>query len=172
MSNKVGKESLTQSELKKILYYNSETGIFTWKINKGSRAKIEDKLTYKTCYGYIAVNLNGYLYQVSRLAWLYMTGSFPKGQIDHINGIRDDNRFKNLRDVNAKENRKNMRIRDNNTSGHIGVSFRKDTKKWTAYIFDNKKINLGSFNNKFEAICARKSAEVKYNFHCNHGRLI
>lgn len=58
---------------------------------------------------------------------------------------------------------KNHKLNKSNTSGHNGIYFRTDTKKWSAYIWLNyKKINLGCFNNIEDAIAARKSAEEKY----------
>jgi hypothetical protein len=67
--------------------------------------------------------LTGVLYREHRLAWLYMTGEWPTHEIDHINGDRVDNRFCNLREATASENRWNSRKRVNNTSGYKGVSW-------------------------------------------------
>lgn len=83
--------------------------------------------------------------------------------IDHINRNKKDNRLENLRKTDKSENAYNSKLRSNNKSGTTGVRFRKDTKRWSAEIKkDYKKIPLGCFATKEEAIQARKEAEVKY----------
>ena len=100
-----------------------------------------------------------------------MTGDFPPETIDHINRVRDDNRWRNLRPVSQKENSRNQKIYSTNTSGISGVTWRKQDKVWRSTIgVANKVSHLGSFNNLFEACCVRKAAELKYGFHQNHGR--
>jgi len=124
-------------------------------------------------YRHIKLTINGkkQSYKEHRLAWLWVLGHWPANEIDHGNGVKDDNRIENLRDVDRIENMKNARIYSSNTSGVTGVLRHKDSKKWHSQIrVDKKNIYLGSFHDKFNAICARKSAEVRYNFHPNHGR--
>ena len=124
------------------------------------------------------INTGGYLiayifrkqYYIHRLIWLYHYGYLPK-EIDHINGIRTDNRIENLREVTTQENARNQKRSSINTSGIIGVSYFNPNKCWIAYITINyKHIHLGYFKNKEDAILARKEAEVEYKFHQNHGR--
>ena len=99
-----------------------------------------------------------------------MTGEWPD-KIDHGKGNRQDNRFKSLESVDTKENTKNRKIPTTNTSGLIGVYWHKAIEKWYAAIGVNGKLeSLGYSPDKFEMICARKSAEIKYNYHENHGR--
>ena len=163
---------ITVGELKSLLDYNPSTGLFIWKSDRTSTVR-EGDVAGTNCKGYITITINGKRYQAHRLAWLYMTGNLPNNQIDHINGVRDDNRFCNLREVDNSENARNSKHRDNNTSGHIGVNFEVRGSKWTANIkVDGKKIYLGRFPTKDEAIEARKKAEIKYGFHSNHGRRI
>jgi hypothetical protein len=100
-----------------------------------------------------------------------MTGELPEDQIDHINGIRDDNRFSNLRCVSAQGNARNQAKAKNNTSGQIGVSFKNRSKQWYATIMvDGKNLHLGSSKNKEEAIMLRLSAEQRYGYHKGHGK--
>lgn len=161
---------ITQSELKELLNYNPETGAFTWavsrqRIKKGRVAGSYDR------YGYRRIRLNGMDYGAHRLVWLYVYGEWPKDEVDHINHVRDDNALLNLRAVTHEENQKNKSIFSRNKSGITGVRWCKTYKKWTAGIRVNKnQKGLGYFNDKFEAICARKSAENKYGFHENHGK--
>jgi len=94
------------------------------------------------------------------------------GFIDHINGIKDDNRINNLRDVTRSQNHQNRKLAKHNTSGVIGVYWRSDTNKWAAQInSNNKRLVLGCYTNKQDAINARRLAEKNLGFHSNHGRI-
>ena len=91
-----------------------------------------------------------------------MTGEWPKDQIDHINGIRTDNRFTNLREATTAENTRNGLISKNNTSGFKGVCFHKDTGRWQAKIFINGKgRHLGLFDTAEAAANAYDAAAAK-----------
>lgn len=159
---------ITQKELKKVLKYSKTTGVFSWKIARGGN-NIGDKAgTLKD--GYIRIRINNKNYYAHRLVWLYVYGEHPLHHIDHKNHNKNDNRFKNLREVTHKENHKNQSIPKHNTSGIVGVVWHKIAKKWNANIrIDKKLIHLGTFANKKDAIKARKDAEIKYGFHKNHG---
>jgi len=167
--NKYKTKYLTQKRLKHCIEYNSESGIFLWKIS----LKSVKKLSIGGCKGsdgYKRISIDHRRYMAHRLAWLYMTGEWPKGQIDHINHVRDDNRFENLRDVTMPENQRNRKINKSNTSGFTGVRFRKNKSKWEAQITINGECRfIGSFKNKNDAVIARKMAEQEYGFHANHG---
>ena len=161
---------ITQSELKELLSYNPETGVFT-RVKNSGRAKVGDVAGCKdSSNGYIAICVQNKRYRAHRLAWLYVSGKFPKDQIDHINHDRADNRFANLREASNQENHKNTSIQKNNTSGVAGVNWHKASGKWKARIkVSQEDIHLGLFIDIIEAAKARKSAEVKYGFHENHG---
>ncbi len=159
-------EKLTQEELKRQLNYNSDTGDFTWNIKKKhSRFQIGDIAGCKVIQGYIVIKLDAKVYKAHRLAWLYMEGYLPENEIDHINRIKNDNRWKNLRHVSRKCNRRNSGIARNNKSGITGISWAKSKEKWNANIkINHKAINLGYFENKDDAVEARWKAENKYNY--------
>lgn len=153
--------------------YFPETGIFKTKKAWGSMRKVGDTVgTVSKSTGYVSVAINGRNYWAHRIAIIYMDGQIPSGmQVDHINGDRTDNRYKNLRIVSQIENRKNSAIRRDNSSGISGVNLDISRNKWAAFIYsDNKTISLGRFTSFFDACCARKSAENYYGFHANHGR--
>ncbi len=173
---------LTQEFLKSRLEYRD--GCFYWRvkpvIDSGDRrwntkysGKRAGSLDLSSGYRYIGFTIKGKRqhFLEHRLVFIWFHGHFPKGQIDHEKGIKDQNWIEYLRDVSSSENNKNKRMPKNNTSGVMGVSWHKPLGKWRAGIMvDYKTIHLGYFYDKFEAICARKSSEVKYRFHENHGR--
>lgn len=83
--------------------------------------------------------------------------------IDHIDRNPKNNRKYNLREANNQTNTFNMSIAKNNKSGFIGVYYNSKRNKWEAYItFNYKKRNLGSYDNKIDAIKTRLRAEIKY----------
>ena len=162
---------ITQPELKELLHYDPDTGFFIRKTKATCSAEIGSIVGSPDSYGYIAVNVKGCVYRAHRLAWFYVYGVWPTEQIDHINHVRDDNRWINLREATHRENQRNRKISKNNTSGVCGVCWHKTQMKWFTKIKINSKyIHLGVFTDKFEAICARLSANNKYGFHENHGR--
>ena len=153
------KELVSQTELKTLLEYNPNTGIFIW-LKKVGRCSAGTKAGRKNKGGYDHIQINKTDYLSHRLAWLYVYGVWPKDQLDHINGIRVDNRICNLREASNAENGQNRRAYTTNTSGHVGVSFDKKGNKWRAFITINyKMINLGFFKSIEEAINTRKAAE-------------
>lgn len=108
---------------------------------------------------------NGYIYKSGTRTTLHrFIMNAKKGDIiDHINRVKSDNRKVNLRYSNKSLNAYNSKVRSTNTSGVTGVYFRKDSKRWCAEIKKNyKKISLGCYATKEEAIRARKAAESKY----------
>jgi len=160
---------LTQKELKSIFRYNKKTGSLIWKINIVGNNGVGSEAGYilKTGHRFIGYKQKRYL--AHRIIWMLLYGYAPK-MIDHINHIGSDNRLVNLREVTSRENQRNMKLHKSNTSGFCGVSFVKSSKRWRAYIMINdKQINLGYYENKNEAINARKEANVKHGFHKNHG---
>ena len=111
----------TQESLKALYHYDPETGIFTRAVSR-RRWKAGSECG-TLAGGYISINVDGTVYRAHRLAWVYMTGLEPKLDIDHINGIRTDNRWANLREANPSQNAINTPKRKNNRCGLKGVSF-------------------------------------------------
>lgn len=160
---------LTQDQLKEVLHYCPETGVFTWlNVRKGQTAGYLIRKQEGKHYLQIRIRKDRYL--VHRLAFLYMTGSFPDGQVDHINGCGTDNRWSNLRDVPSIDNTRNRRLPCTNKSGVIGVRWSASANRWLAQISDKgKQIHLGSFCCKEDAVAARKTAELELGYHPSHG---
>lgn len=137
---------LTQKELKSLLSYNADSGVFKWLVNKSISVKKGDIAGRKNKSNPITIMINGVRYQASHLAWLYVKGEMPSKAIDHINGIRSDNRIINLREATLSQNAMNRIKAANNTSGYKGASFHKQSGKWQASIkINGKQKYLGLF---------------------------
>lgn len=163
--------SLTQARLKEVLHYDPETGIFTWR-NSPARNVVAGAVAGSIGKkGYKKVSIDGKHYSQHRLAFLYMTGSFPPEQVDHVNRIRGDNRYSNLRLVSNADNNRNTKLCSTNTSGVMGVTWHRCTRKWQATIrHEGQTVYLGLHNDWLDAVCTRKSHENLYGYHPNHGR--
>lgn len=156
-------EILSQSSLRQLLSYDRDTGLLVWLISRG-KAKLGSVAGAHDAHGYVVIRLYGVLYKAHRLIWLYETGSFPVEDIDHINGVRDDNRWANLRQATRSDNQQNMKMYANNTSGYPGVVWDASRGKWAARIRVNgAQLNLGRFLDASEAFAAYKLAKSKYH---------
>lgn len=173
--------------LRQLLRYEPDTGKLYWRarpvemFKEGPRqqnacaiwnSRYANKEAF-TAYskGYLVGAINYQNILAHRAAWAIYYGAWPKQQVDHINGQRDNNRLENLRLVSSSENSKNMGRSMKNKSGQTGVSWHKKSQKWSAYIWSNyKKKHLGLFSERNDAVKARKDAELKYGYHVNHGR--
>lgn len=145
---------LTQSELKELFTYCPNTGLFTRLKSVSPTGLVGDISGCKRPDGYIVIQVNSKLFRAQRLAWLYMHGEFPVNNIDHVNGIKHDNRIVNLRDVTNAGNMQNQRKArdDNKSSGLLGVTWHKSRNKWKSAIkLNGKSIHIGLFHDKHKA---------------------
>ena len=160
-----------QNLLMDLFNYSPESGVFTRLKSDSNRWPIGVAVGSDNSGKYKQIFINGKNHMAHRMAWLYVYGSMPDGHIDHINGIRHDNRICNLRVVTRTENNRNRCINKNNTSGVNGVSWCKRTESWLVTICINSKMKyLGRFKDKSEAIKKRKKVEFGCGYHENHGR--
>lgn len=140
------KTELTAERLRELLHYDPETGVFTRLSGKAVEVR-------PTSYGYLRIRVDGSGRHAQRLAVLYMTGALPANgfEVDHINGVRTDNRWANLRLVSVSVNQQNRRAaRSDSTVGLLGVS--RYRNKFRAQIWLNKrKTNLGYFSTAEQA---------------------
>lgn len=165
----INSETSLQSAIGELLTYSPDTGQLTWKVARG-RCSAGSRAGYDTGRGYIGVRVNGVCTYAHRIAFLLMTGRSPSF-VDHINGVRSDNRWSNLREVSRSENARNMSRSSVNTSGVVGVFWNAGKGKWTARIKKHQATkHLGDFDDFDLAVAARKSAELEMGFHANHGR--
>ncbi len=168
---------ITQERLKEVLNYDPETGYFTWTVDPNFKTSFVGKMAGWVDHynegqnSYVKIMIDCHAYKAHRLAWLYMYGRMPSGHIDHLNHTGTDNRILNLRDVSQADNNRNASMRKDNKSGVVGVG--REGSDWRAYIrHEGKQYALKRTKDFFEAVCARKSAEIKYGFHENHGRTV
>ena len=153
--------SLTIERLKILLHYDEKSGLFTRKINKG-KGKAGDIVGSTQTNGYLQVCIDGKLYYLHRIAWLYVYGEWPN-EIDHIDRNVLNNSIDNLRDVSHGENCKNRIYELERGASIYGVYWDKVREKWQARLMiEGKFISLGRYIDWFEAVCARKSAEHKH----------
>ena len=152
---------LTAERLRELFAYDSSTGLFTRKVSTTNRVKVGDVAGSPNQKGYINIMVDGRLYPAHRLAWLYEHGIWPQGQIDHINGVKADNRIANLREATNGQNKQNMRsARADNGSGLLGVRWHDRDQRWHARIMlDGKAKHLGSFGSSEEAQAAYLAAK-------------
>lgn len=152
---------MTPERVREVVNYDSLTGLFTWVEPLSPVVSLGRKAGTISSHGYIRISIDNVGYMAHRLAWFYVYGKWPNGQLDHINRIKTDNRISNLRDVTPSQNSKNKGLNKNNTSGCAGVYYKKEKRTWVAGIRDNGKVKyLGSFKDKEMAVIARRSYEA------------
>ena len=161
---------ISKEAIEKILAYNSETGVFTWKISPSLAVKSGD-LAGTNIGGYIRIGINGRVYSAHRLAWLIIYGKIPEFDIDHINGNKSDNSAKNLRVATDCQNSWNSKKSRRNKSGIKGVFWYKAGKKWAAQVRKNGvKYFLGYYKDISKAEMAVKAARCDlHGQYANHG---
>lgn len=142
---------LTQEKVKELFHYEPDTGNLVWRFDRGAcklAGKIAGGLSRE---GYLRIGINGKLYSAHRLIWLYVHGACPVEDIDHINGVKNDNRLTNLREATRAENSQNLRKpRSHNKSGFLGVTAHQG--KWRARInFSGNDRYIGTYDTPEEA---------------------
>ena len=148
-----------------LFVYYPETGELRNRVDRSSRARSGALAGSRLPDGYFSVMVKGDRYQVHRVAWLLTHGVWPAAQIDHVNGVRDDNRLVNLREATNAENGRNRGAQTNNTTGFKGVCWNKDCRKYQAQItVRGKYTHLGLFDAPEAAYAAYESAA-----YANHG---
>ena len=170
--------------LRLVFRYDPENGKLYWRARPREMFKSDrDWRAWNTLYaekeafyskdrkGYLYGTLLGGKHRAHRVIWAIVKGIWPEGEIDHEDGVRDNNRFVNLSDVTTQANRKNACLVSHNTSGVNGVYRNNKTNKWAAQIkIDGWPQHLGTFESFDDAVAARAAADVKYGFSARHGK--
>jgi len=171
-------------ELTRHFRYDPKTGHLFWSFRLPGRKmdsecgtvwQVEENRkkggSYKRSYRY--VGFLGQTLPAHRIVWQINYGPIPEGMIvDHKDGDGLNNRLENLRLIKASDNSKNMATPVSNTSGVMGVFWRETRKKWEARITHKGRVHfLGQFDNKGDAMAARREAEKRFGFFYRHGRI-
>lgn len=149
------------------LQYDAQTGHLWW-TKQGFRRNLDrpaDSLDKSVGYTRVVRRYKGFFrnYKAHRLAWFLYYGVWPKDYIDHVNGIKSDNRLINLREATGFQNQANRKPQVGCSSKYKGVSWFKQTCKWEAYIEVNrKKIHLGHYHKEEEAALAYNRAALEH----------
>ena len=159
---------LSQEFLKEHLEYRD--GHLWWIKPTARRVSIGDRFGSYHSNGYRVGRLKNKPHYEHRLIWLYHRGIWPKGHIDHINNIRDDNRIENLREATIQQNQFNKKSVSGSSSKYKGVCWDKKRKKWRANAtLDGKIKTLGRFNCEHEAAESyRKATEHLHKEYANY----
>jgi hypothetical protein len=156
---------MTYGQANELFVYDPETGDLRNRVDRGYQAKAGALAGCCRPDGYFQVGVRGKRYQVHRVVWLLTYGVWPTAEIDHINGVRADNRIINLREATDSENLCNRGAQTNNTTGFKGVSWHKKSRKYRAQIMVcGKYTNIGYFSTPETAYAAYQSA-----MYANHG---
>ena len=148
-----------------LFVYDPETGELRNRVDRSSRAQAGTLAGWRDAGGYFSVLVRGKYYRVHRVAWLMTHGVWPAAQIDHVNGVRDDNRMANLRESTNSENLCNRGSTVNNRTGFKGVCWDKNSRKYKAQIMVRGNFTyLGLFTTPEAAHAAYQSAA-----YANHG---
>jgi hypothetical protein len=154
--------NLTQKQLKKVFYYDPNTGFFTRLLKRSNACKMEPRRGILQSQGYYKVYIHPRRYYAHQLAWLYVYGKFPEGELDHVNRDYSDNRIANLRQASRQQNSINQKLRSDNRSGYKGVTWREDCGKWLVQISkDRRDYYLGLFANIIDAAKAYDNAAFR-----------
>ncbi len=151
---------LSFDELRSILNYDPETGLWSWRNPKAiNKAPIAQSAGTISVHGYRIITYRGRKYRSARLAWLYMTGNWPSEEIDHENRDTTDDRWINLREASRSQNALNRDVQGNNSSGLRGIHFDCERGKWFVQV-KVKGINhfIGRYDEVDEAVVARNAA--------------
>ncbi len=142
---------ITQERLKELLHYDPATGVFTWRRAKGPWMKAGMRAGSINTDGYRQIKISGEAYSASRLAWLYMTGAWPPGELDHKDLDEDHNAFENLRPATRAQNVANQKARRDGLKGTRKMA----SGRFIAQItISGQTIHLGTFDTEAAAHAA------------------
>lgn len=153
---------ISAERLREALYYDPNSGEFSWKQKTSIRSKVGKTAGLSCKADYQRISIDNRRYKAHHLAWLYMTGEWPNGIVDHKDGQKSNNRWDNLRIATPRENRANSPVNANNKCGRKGVH--KVGRKWRALLqTTDERMHLGYFECLDSAAAAYEdAAEQKF----------
>lgn len=146
--------ALTAERLREVLRYNPATGAWTWRVRSGGKCVAGSSAGCLDPSGYIKISVDNGRYYAHRLAFLYMTGEWPKGESDHIDRDRSNCRWSNLRDVDRVTNARNTGARRRNKLGVKGVHQLPGGSYRASIHREGRTMRLGCFRTIEEAAAA------------------
>jgi hypothetical protein len=157
------KPELTFQRLREVLRYNRKTGVFHWRVSPRRRTKVGDIAGGMDVWGYWIIGIDHKRYRRSRLAWLYVYGEWPRGELDHKDTIKHHDAIANLREATQTQNNANRRPYSNNSSGLKGAYRHFQNDCWYSTLkVGSRTIYLGCYATAAEAHAAymAKAKEV------------
>lgn len=153
------KPKIAADELRRLMEYDPESGVFIWRSKRGRHPAGSEAGTIAH-NGYCDIAIHGKKYGAHRLAFLYMRGNWPAAEVDHINCKKADNRWVNLREATRWQNSGNVRPKKSNKLGLKGVSYSKKDRCYYAFMREHGRTKyLGAFHSP-QAAHARYAAEA------------
>jgi hypothetical protein len=151
----------SQERLHELFEYRDDGNLIRKESYRGKKDEVVGKVG---TWGYLLTSVDNRTCQLHRLIFMYHHGYLtPKMVVDHINGIRTDNRIENLREITYSQNRYNSKLNSRNACGVRGVYFLKSRKKWKVIIkVDGKDMYLGLYLTLEEAAEVSIAAQKKY----------
>lgn len=157
--------NLTAQRLRELVNYDPESGLMTRLVRSANIKSGAAVGCVRSDNGYLVARIDGALYRVHRLVWLYVHGDWPSGVIDHINGDRRDNRIQNLRDTSQQTNVHNSRYQARKSATGLQGVYKYGASKFRAQITVNRRfIHLGCFPTAELAHEAYKDAKKRLHF--------
>lgn len=152
---------LSVERLRDLLNYDPETGVFTWRVDRGGDARAGAVAGNVKSDGYRRIKVGGVRYRANRLAWFWMNGEWPSTMVDHKDTDPSNDRFDNLREATGSQNNMNARTPRSNTSGFKGVCLHRTSGRWKAQIqHAGQKRHIGYFGTAQEAHTAYCAAAM------------
>jgi hypothetical protein len=156
-------DSLSAERLRELLDYDPETGVFTWRGRPGNGVRAGAVAGRVLSTGYRSIKVDRVEHFAHRLVFLYVTGAWPQQEVDHVDCVKDNNRWANLRDVDHSTNKRNLRrALSTNRLGVLGVDrYRTGKYRATARGIDGRQVHLGHHKTIEEASAAFKAFKAQ-----------